>query len=648
MLNLSYRRAPTPTPTRRNHPKKIHRGIMSKHQKRNTWLTGWHNNALRILALAGTLIAFAACGEKEKSEAPSPLPQPQFHKAAGGKWYGGIFRLGEASLPQNLFPHAIISVRQWYIASQIFEGLFRLNPVTLEPEPLLARHWEVDSSRTTYTFYLRTNVYFHPSTIFGEKGERTLTANDVLYSLRLLCTRHPNNDLYVSWAKDYFAGCQEYYEGKTQEFKAVEVLNDSTVRIHLRIPTSLIFHILAGPAGFIFPQEAIQTHQKAGQTIYTMTTPIGTGPFRFAYSDSSQIILVAHRQYWRQDEHGNRLPFLQAIQIVHKPGLDAQVQDFAAGALDMVFNPSTSQIISLLETRWVIDGDTFSPIAQRTPGMNVSLLLMNTHYPPLDNPDFRRALNAMTPRQLIADMVMGGEVTAGIHGVVPPEVFPHYPVASVQGYQYNPELARQFLKRSGVQLPITLEYIVDTTRDPRNRLLAQILRDTFARYQIQLKIKPVTFEELIKAIKKGKFQLARVTWNADFPHPINFLSLFYGGFVPEDPAQSSYPNFARYKNPEFDKLYEAALKAPTPEESYQYLVQADQFLMDQAVTIVLWYGETYRILHPYVQDFPKNAMDIRDWSETYFVEPIYTRLQQIFRQQQQETQQQKEEPQPTT
>lgn len=601
----------------------------------NTGPTGWHA-PIPILALTLTfaLSTLPSCGEKETGEPPQPLPKLQFQKAAGGKWYGGIFRVGEASLPQNLFPHAIISVRQWYIASQIFEGLFRLNPVTLEPEPFLARRWEVDTSRTTYTFYLRNNVYFHSSTIFGEKGQRTLTAQDVFYSLQLLCTRHPNNDLYVSWAKDYFAGCQEYYEGKTQEFKAVEVLNDTTVRIHLRIPTSLILHILAGPAGFIFPHEAIQKHQQGGQTIYTMTTPIGTGPFRFAYSDSSQIILVKNPHYWRKDEHGNRLPFLQAIQIVHKPGLDAQVQDFAAGALDMVFNPSTSQIISLLENRWVIDGDTLSPEAQRTPGMNVTLLLMNTHYPPLDNPDFRRALSAMVPRQLLADMVMGGEVTPGIYGVVPPEVFPHYPVASIQGYQYDPKRARQFLKRAGIQLPITLEYIVDTTRDPRNRILAQILRDTFARYQINLKIKPVTFDDLIEAIKKGKFQLARVTWNADFPHPINFLSLFYGGFVPDDPAQSSYPNFARYKNPEFDKLYEAGLKAPTLEESYKYLVQADQFLMDQAVTIVLWYGETYRILHPYVRDFPKNAMDIRDWSETYFVEPIYTQLQQMFQQKQ--------------
>ena len=59
--------------------------------------------------------------------------------------------------PQNIWP-----------INQLFNGLVQLNK-NLNIEPEIASSWSISSDGLTYTFYLRNDVYFHDSPIFGEK-----------------------------------------------------------------------------------------------------------------------------------------------------------------------------------------------------------------------------------------------------------------------------------------------------------------------------------------------------------------------------------------------------------------------------------------------------------------------------------------------
>src|SRR5215813_6783997 len=50
--------------------------------------------------------------------------------------------------------------------------------------PSLAYRWDISPDRKTYTFHLRTDVYFHDNDAFpGGKG-RLFTASDVVYSFQ--------------------------------------------------------------------------------------------------------------------------------------------------------------------------------------------------------------------------------------------------------------------------------------------------------------------------------------------------------------------------------------------------------------------------------------------------------------------------------
>lgn len=49
-------------------------------------------------------------------------------------------------------------------------------------KPCLAERWEISSDQLEYTFYLRSDVYFHENACFGQRKTRKLVAADFLYS----------------------------------------------------------------------------------------------------------------------------------------------------------------------------------------------------------------------------------------------------------------------------------------------------------------------------------------------------------------------------------------------------------------------------------------------------------------------------------
>jgi peptide/nickel transport system substrate-binding protein len=133
---------------------------------------------------------------------------------------------------------------------------------------------------------------------------------------------------------------------------------------------------------------------------------------------------------------------------------------------------------------------------------------------------------------------------------------------------------------------------------------------------ISLNVLPLA--QLLEKSFDGKFDFLRAAWVADYPSPENFLWLFYGKEVPNSLNERSFPNIARYKNADFDRLYEAGLHAKSIEEANQFFAKAEQVLMNDAPILVLWYDESYRLIQSYVKNFPYNAMQYRDLSEVYF------------------------------
>ena len=101
----------------------------------------------------------------------------------------------------------------------------------------------------------------------------------------------------------------------------------------------------------------------------------------------------------------------------------------------------------------------------------------------------------------------------------------------------------------------------------------------------------------------------RGSWIADYPDAENYLSVFYS----KNPAP---PNYTRYKNPEFDELFEKALAETNDSLRYQLYQQADQVMINDAPVIPLWYDKVIHLVQPNVKGFEANSLNLLELRRT--------------------------------
>ncbi|MDQ6609730.1 MAG: ABC transporter substrate-binding protein, partial [Bacteroidota bacterium] len=101
----------------------------------------------------------------------------------------------------------------------------------------------------------------------------------------------------------------------------------------------------------------------------------------------------------------------------------------------------------------------------------------------------------------------------------------------------------------------------------------------------------------------------RGSWIADYPDAENYLSVFYS----KNPAP---PNYTRYKNSEFDALFEKAISETNDSLRYKLYQQADQVMISDAPVVPLWYDVAVHLVHNNVSGFTTNALNLLELRKT--------------------------------
>jgi oligopeptide transport system substrate-binding protein len=96
-------------------------------------------------SLISFVLLFSACGEK-------PLSNVEY----GNK--NGILFISNGEEPKGLDPQLTTGDPDRNVILGLFEGLVRLNPKTLHPEPGVAESWTISEDGTTYVFNIRENA----------------------------------------------------------------------------------------------------------------------------------------------------------------------------------------------------------------------------------------------------------------------------------------------------------------------------------------------------------------------------------------------------------------------------------------------------------------------------------------------------------
>lgn len=530
---------------------------------------------------------------------------------------GGTLRLNETENFQTLYPYAITDVISANIAYQVYEGLVKLDPRSLQVTPSIAEKWDVDPSGNIYTFYLRKDARFQNDPCFPDGKGRTVTAEDVKYSFELLCSQSGDNFVFSTTFKDRVLGANKYYEASQKgkpsfDLEGVKVINNHTVQVKLETPSLSFLEILASPAAVIVAKEAVEQ--------YGNMMRVGTGPFRVIEKKGDpKVYLVRNEDYYRKDSTGKQLPYLDSIVITFMPTKKAELDAFIAGRLDMVFGLPSESINEFLASQ-IAEFEKNPPkyILERSPDMASQFYEFNLAKAPLNNLKVRQAISyAIDREKIVSDILKNEAYGPGFSGVTPPS-FNGYDINRIIGYNYNPERAKKLLAEAGFPngkgFP-SLKLELNSGGSKHTNVAFEIQKQLQDILNINLELEVVSLPKKLEDAKYGRADIFRSGWVADYPSPENFLVLFYGKVVPKSLDQPSFPNISRYVNNEFDKLYEKGKTAKTREESLKYFMEAEQIAMKEAPLLILWYEESYKLLQSRVKNFAINPLNYRYLAE---------------------------------
>ncbi len=454
---------------------------------------------------------------------------------------------------------------------------------------------ELSADRLTYTFRLRDGIRFQDDPCFPNGKGRAATAEDIVYSLGRLSD--PVNLSSGKWTMDYV--------------KSVRATDARTVVIELKKPFHVFPWLMAMPYASIVPHEAVEKYGiKFGQH------PVGTGPYRLTeWRYNNRLVFMRDATWHGWAEIGNPSPY-DKIEYVVVNDPSTQWRMFLDKKLDILRGLDRNVWRTVVGE----DGHLVPSLAEKgmrlisAPTLSVSYLGINMDDPLLGkNKKLRQALNCAFDssawKRFLNDRVVPAD------GPLPPGVYER--LETPFAYSFNVVKAKKLLEEAGfpdgidpktgkrLVIPISIG-----RPDQRAREEVELLQRFYDRVGIKLEPQFMTWATFIRAINQGHTTLFMLGWVGDYPDAENFLQLFHSKNC------SPGANHCNYRNPEFDKCFDEAMAAATPEARLAAWTRAQEIVREDCPWIFLHFPKSYSILWDHVGNF--HLTDFPYGAEKYF------------------------------
>lgn len=502
-----------------------------------------------------------------------------------------IFYYNESSGIASLDPAFAKSQSVMWAVHQLYNTLVEVDS-NLNIIPSLAKSWTISEDRKTYTFYLRSDVFFHNDKAFPNGQGRRLTAHDVVYSFKRLVD--PATASPGSWI----------FNEKLASSNGFTAINDSVFQLKLVRPYIPILGILSMQYCSVVSEEAVKFWGADFRK-----HAVGTGPFQFvAWEEGQALILKKNDTYFERDEAGKRLPYLDGIKISFYDSKATEFLLLRQKKLDFINDLDASFKDEVLTKRGTLRKDWEGRLRLNThPYLNIEYLglLVDTASEilkgsPTRQKKVRQAINYGFDRKKMVLYLRNSLGIPAVNGFVPAGL-PSFDTA-VKGYDFNPVLARKLLAEAGFS---------DAKKLPPIKLLTIPVYSDIGSY-IARQLEEIGFDVQVETVQKSlllemtsssRAVFFRGSWIADYPDAENYLSVFYS----KNPAP---PNYTRYNNPYFDLAFEEALKEPNDSLRYQLYQKADRIMINDAPVVPLWYDVVVHLVQPEIKNFRPNALNL--------------------------------------
>lgn len=466
-----------------------------------------------------------------------------------------IVTVSLGSKPKSLDPAMYNEIPSLSIVEQIYNTLFQIDE-NGKIAPELAESYEYITP-TELVIKLKKGVKFH-------NGDE-LKASDVIFSLNRMVEK-PATKVMLD------------------VIESVESINDYEVKIKLKEPSAPLLYTLSYPLTAILNEK--YTEEKNGNIA---TDAMGTGAFKYKnWGDGEKIQLVANKEYF---------------------GDKAKIDELIFRAI-----PENTSRLAALETG-EIDIATIAPIDVQTvegssdlyavsfPTTSTEYLTLNTAREPFNNKDYRKALNYAIDKQSIVDAVYLGKASVA-NTIVNPTVFGSD--QKVGKIDYNPEVAKELLEKSGVKNKIIK---IMSNDNPVRLQAAQIIQANLKEVGINAEIETVEWGTYLQMTAQGDFDVFIGGWVAGTSDSdIVLFPLLHSSY------KGGAGNRANFENSEYDRLVELGRKSTESSERIEAYSKAQEILAEENPLVPLYYKNENMGLNKRIKNFIPVANTIHNYA----------------------------------
>jgi ABC-type transport system substrate-binding protein len=503
---------------------------------------------------------------------------------------------------------------------------------------------EAEEGGTRYTFRIHPGILYADDPVFKGK-KRELVAADVEYAIKRF--RDPANRSPYEWLfEDKLVGLDELTEKAKKagrfdydaKIAGIEVRDRYVISFKLKAPDFNFLYTLAMPNVVPVAREVIE-----GYAADTMAHPVGTGPFILKEWVRRAKIVLERNPNFRgfeletryadpKDEwdrramdalHGKRLPLLDRVEIYPIEDDQPRFLAFLNKEHDILDETPFAFI------HQVLPGGKLSPaLAKQSvhvfkelqPELTYYVFNMDETVNGQPNPlggytpervALRRALVMSHDRDTEIQVVRKGQAIPA-ETPVPPGVVGYDPTLRSHAQDYDLPRAKALLDMfgyldrdgdgwretpEGKPLHLLFKYSIGG----EGRALAELWSKAGTSVGIRIDTQAVQFADFLNDKRVGNFQMGDSAWIADYPDAQNFLQLLYGPYTDKQ-------NEARFRLPEYDRLYERSLKLPDSPERNALYREMDRLILAYAP----WRLGIHRIFNhlqwPWVKGYKKHPI----------------------------------------
>ena len=475
-----------------------------------------------------------------------------------------IFLMGNANEPAALDPQVVTGVIESNIITALFEGLCGQHPsddgVHL---PGAAASWSANDNFTVWTFKLQPDGKWSDG--------KDVTTEDFLYSYERML--HPKFGAKYAAMLYYMKGAEAFNKGETDDFSTVGVkaIDSHTLEITMRAPIPFLPDLTKHYTWYPVPKHIIEKHggmlDKTGKWTEAGNL-ISNGPFVLSkWVLFDRIECTKSPTYW--DAATVKLDGIHFLPISN-----------AYTEARMFYNNQLHITYTLAPELISYSKDKYPKNTHLDTYLGSNFLRFNVTRPALGNEDLRKALaHAVDSQAIIDNILQGGQERAT--GLVPN--MGEYQAAKIMSY--DPELAKEHLKKSGVN-PADLNLTLLTTDREGAKVLAEALQDMWRKtLGITVNIRQSEWKSYQSAMSDLKYDISTGGWIGDYPDPTTFLDMWKKG---------DGNNRTGWSSEEYERLLAKAEITEDPAQRIRTLEEAEKVLLNETPIVPLyWYTQCY-------------------------------------------------------